>query len=212
MGRGLRNPGKPVSRPHLSTKAPCLSSAPAPYTHCVLSPWARGSRALRIQPVPEPMCRKGCGPPGVPSKARLSCPGSPSPAGLGAPQLASPELWGPAQLLVCGLSAAVQEGWGLGQERASGQGLLGKDRVQAPWLPSEQGAQDSVCWLLALAAHQPVTLGQLHSHRGGDSRKTGVVASVVCPFIFAVSCQYRRHGFKPWVSGLQSVGPQKSRT
>ena len=35
----------------------------------------------------------------------------------------------PAQLLVCGLSAAVQEGWGLGQERASGRGLLGKDRV-----------------------------------------------------------------------------------
>ena len=37
------------------------------------------------------------------------------------------------------------------------------------------------------------------------------MASVVCPFIFAVSCQYRRQGFKPWASGYSPWGPKRVR-
>lgn len=57
VGWGLKS-WKPVSRPRLH-KAPCLSSAPAPYTPLRAESQAGSSRALRTQPAPGAHVQEG---------------------------------------------------------------------------------------------------------------------------------------------------------
>lgn len=138
--------GASVQAPPLH-EAPCLSSAPAPCTHCALSPRAGGSRARRTQPAPEPTCRKGGGP-RVPSKARPPCPGSPSSAAVPRWPPQSPGAHAPgAQPLVCGMSSAALGGLGAG----AGEGLRPRPAGAGPWLsaPATRGAAGSGLCLLA---------------------------------------------------------------
>lgn len=93
----------------------------------MLSPWARGSRALRIQPVPEPTCRKGRGPPLGPLKGTTLLPRESFPCWTRSTPASLPRALGASSAaglwLVCCCSGGLGAGAGEGlRPRLAGEG------------------------------------------------------------------------------------------
>ena len=192
-----------MSRPRLSTR-PLVFLQPQLHTpHCALSPQAGSSSALRTQPAPEPTCRKDRGPPlWVPAKARPSSPGvlplldSGTPAGLPrargphAPACSAAGLW---------LARCCSGGLGAG----AGEGLRRRTAAEgpclSPWLPSEQGAQDLVRWLLAAGCPPACDPGPAPSLPRRRFQENGGCGLSGLSLHFCCVRQCRRHGFEPWV-------------